>query len=62
MLVLSTILESKTVPNVVPFAGLILAQTLTTKDWKGLPLYREKTVFIKTHKTINRPVDHTGET
>ena len=27
------------------------------------PLYREKTVVIKTHKTaINRPVDHTGET
>ena len=27
------------------------------------PLYREKTVYIKTHKTaINRPVDHTGET
>ena len=27
------------------------------------PLYREKTVHIKTHKTaINRPVDHTGET
>ena len=26
------------------------------------PLYREKTVYIKTHKTaINRPVDHTGE-
>ena len=29
----------------------------------ALPLYREKTVYIKTHKTaINRPVDHTGET
>ena len=28
-----------------------------------LPLYRDKTVYIKTHKTaINRPVDHTGET
>ena len=28
----------------------------------GKPLYREKTVNIKTHKTaINRPVDHTGE-
>ena len=27
------------------------------------PLYRKKTVYIKTHKTaINRPVDHTGET
>ena len=27
------------------------------------PLYREKTVAIKTHKTaINQPVDHTGET
>ena len=26
------------------------------------PLYRQKTVYIKTHKTaINRPVDHTGE-
>ena len=31
--------------------------------YKGKPLYREKTVYIKTHKTaINRPVDHTGET
>ena len=29
----------------------------------GKPLYREKTVYTKTHKTaINRPVDHTGET
>ena len=27
----------------------------------GKPLYREKTVYIKTHKmAINRPVDHTG--
>ena len=30
---------------------------------KGKPLYTEKTVYIKTHKTaINPPVDHTGET
>ena len=30
---------------------------------EGLSLCREKTVYIKTHKTaINRPVDHTGET
>ena len=29
----------------------------------GKPLYREKLVYIKTHKmAINRPVDHTGET
>ena len=29
----------------------------------GKPLYREKTVYIKTHKmAIIRPVDHTGET
>ena len=29
----------------------------------GKPLYREKTVYVKTHRTaINRPVDHTGET
>ena len=29
----------------------------------GKPLYREKTIYIKTHKTaINQPVDHTGET
>ena len=29
----------------------------------GLPLYREKPVALKTHKTAkNRPVDHTGET
>ena len=28
-----------------------------------LPLYREKTVYIKTHKTvIHRRVDHKGET
>ena len=27
------------------------------------PLYREKTVYVKTHKTaINRPLDHTRET
>ena len=27
------------------------------------PFFREKTVFIKTHKTaINLPVNHTGET
>ena len=27
------------------------------------PLYRGKTVYIKTHGTaINQPVDHTGET
>ena len=30
---------------------------------KKFPTYREKTVYIKTHKpAINRPVDHTGET
>ena len=30
---------------------------------QGKPLYREKTVDIKTHKTaISLPVDHTGET
>ena len=29
----------------------------------GKPLHREKTIYIKTHKmTINRPMDHTGET
>ena len=29
----------------------------------SIPLHREKTVYIKTHKTaIKRPVDHTGET
>ena len=29
----------------------------------GKPLHREKTVYIKTHKTaINWPVDHTEET
>ena len=28
----------------------------------GNPLERERTAYIKTHKTaINRPVDHTGE-
>ena len=38
-------------PNYGRFTGL----------YKGL--YREKTVYIKTHKTaIIRPVDHTGET
>ena len=30
---------------------------------KYINVYREKTVYIKTHKTaINRPVNHTGET
>ena len=29
----------------------------------GKPSYREKTVYIKTHKqAINQPMDHTGET
>ena len=29
----------------------------------GKPLYREKTVYLKTHKTaINRPVNYTGKT
>ena len=29
----------------------------------GKPLHREKTVYIKTHKTaINRRVNHTGQT
>ena len=29
----------------------------------GKPLYREKTIYIKTSKTaINGPVDHPGET
>ena len=32
-------------------------------EGKPLYMYREKTVYIKTHKrAINRPVDHTGET
>ena len=44
MLVLSTFLESKTVPNVVPFAGLILVQTSTTKDCKGPQTHTPKNV------------------
>ena len=36
---------------------------IVSVTYKGKPLYRGKTVYIKTHKTaINRPVDHTGET
>ena len=40
---------------------IIIKRSGSDRERKGL--YREKTVYIKTHKTaINRPVDHTGET
>ena len=38
-------------------------ERISIKNSLPQPLYRQKTVYIKTHKTaINRPVDHTGET
>ena len=40
------------------FMGFYVNGFLSSK-----PLYREKTVYIKTHKTAtNRPMHHTGET
>ena len=37
--------------------------SVTYENERIKPLYREKIVYIKTHKTaINRPVDHTEET
>ena len=37
--------------------------TLQFDDVTVKTFYREKTVYIKTHKTaINRPMDETGET
>ena len=42
---------------------LVFMQTVFSLYIKKFPTHREKTVYIKTHKTaINRPVDHTGET
>ena len=38
-------------------------ERISIKKKKTAYLHREKTVYIKTHKTaINRPVDHTTET
>ena len=46
--------------NLRPFSFGGLVEPLR---WSAQHLYREKTVYIKTHKTAtNRPVDHTGET
>ena len=40
---------------------IIIKRSGSDRECKGL--YREKTVYIKTHKTArNRPVNHTGET
>ena len=49
--------------NLLPFSLVDLLGHFAGVPNLGKPLYREKTVYIKTHKTaINRPVDHTGET
>ena len=52
-----------------PFYGFLCKRfSLYIKVYPGVPnlgklLYKEKTVYIKTHETaINRSVDHTGET
>ena len=49
--------------NFRPFSFGGSVESLAGVPNLGKPLYREKTVYIKTHKTaINRPVDHTGVT
>ena len=49
--------------NFRPFSFGGSVEPLRWSAQSGKPLYREKTVYIKSHKTaINRPVDHTGET
>ena len=53
--------ERISIKNSLPYLKCVLR--LSIKRFTGKPLYGEKTVYIKTHKTaINRPVDHTGET
>ena len=48
--------------NLLPFFLVDLLGRFAGVPNIGKPLYRQKTVYIKTHRTaINRPVDHTGE-
>ena len=55
--------ERISIKNNFPYLKCVLRLSWSRLTNPGKPLYREKTVYIKTHKTaINRPVDHTGET
>ena len=60
--------ERISIKNSLPYLKCVLRLSCVVHGpiygrFMGKPLYREKTVYIKTHKTaINRPVDHTGET
>ena len=48
--------------NFRPFSAVDQSARFAGVPNLGRPLYREKTVYIKTHKTAkNWPVDHTGE-
>ena len=52
--------ERISIKNSLPYLKCVLRLSSVVH---GQSLYREKTVYIKTHKTaINRPVNHTGET
>ena len=51
--------ERISIKNSSPYLKCVLRLSSVIQ---GQPLYREKTVYIKTHKTArNRPVNHTGE-
>ena len=55
--------ERISIKNSLPYLKCVLRLSCVVHYVKGKPLYTEKTVYIKTHKTaINRPMDHTGET
>ena len=55
--------ERISIRNSLPCLNCVLHLSCVVHYIKPKPLYREKTVYLKTHKTaINRPVDHTGGT
>ena len=58
--------ERISIKNSLPYLKCVLRLSCVVRgviNGRYMGVYREKTVYIKTHKTaINRPVDHTGET
>ena len=58
--------ERISIKNSLPYLKCVLRLSCVVRGLiygRFMGFYREKTVYIKTHKTaINRPVDHTGET
>ena len=60
--------ERISIKNSLPYLKCVLRLSCVVHGpiyarFMGFYLYREKTIYIKTHKTaINRPVDDTGET